>query len=97
MNKRHNVSREDIFHLGPDGLLHFTGTHSNLQHQNQKGSSEFCIEAEIEEDYEDSDDFNYSESGSDYHYDSGSGTDDSEHLETCQNGYKESTRNNRVA
>ena len=45
-NKRHNVSGLlDLFHLAPDGLLHFTDLHNDIRHLDKKGSPEFCIEA----------------------------------------------------
>ena len=90
----------DLFHLGADGRLHFTDVHSDLYHLTEKGSPEFCIEAQFEDQS--------SEEGSggdtDYNYDYEEGSHDSysydetnpdyassQYSESCQKGSKDSS------
>ena len=92
----------DLFHLGADGRLHFTDVHSDLYHLTQKGSPEFCIEAQFEDQSSEEDsgkDYNYSEEEEeeekDYDYDSYDKTNpdyaNSQYSESCQKGSKDSS------
>ena len=67
----------DFFHIGPDGLLHFTDVHSDPK------TSEFCIEAHCMED--DNNDYN-----SGYNYEEYSGNY-SEDVDTCKRSFKETS------
>ena len=94
----------DLFHLGADGRLHFTDVHSDLYHLTEKGSPEFCIEAQFEDtsseegsggDYS----YDYSEEGEgshdSYDYDSYDETNpeyaNSQYSEPCQTVSKDSS------
>lgn len=92
---KHAIS--DLFHLGPDGKLHFTDVHLNFQN----ATNEFCIDLNVPptEDPNDYDTFGYHASSpdpnSDYQYEDStySYPSDSEPntVEWCQNGNKINT------
>ena len=88
---------QDLFHLGADGRLHNTDVHSDLYHLAEKGSPEFCIEAQFEDQSsEDYDDYEYSgvEEGSDDYYSDDETNPEyanSQYSESCQKGSKDSS------